>query len=168
MRAYKAYASAFLKEGGKIFVPEIDGKVVGFMKITFNEQPELFGRFADTGNTGQTVVHKEFCGIGVGTALLTNLAKLARGFGYKAVDFGGPEPDSEYDTDEFDPFLAKSNLYTFNLRAVSVKASEIERDYRGKLGDLSRTSPLNRLLAHRPITWKIQLSEYPLGSEGHT
>jgi len=155
---YKAFARFFLKEGGKIFVPEVDGKVVGFMEITFNEEPEPFGKFIDTGNSGQTEVHKEFCGIDVGTALLEHLTKLAGRLGYKAVDFGG----SEYETDELDQFFPKSNLKIFNLRLIKVKTEEIEKDGQGKLGELPRRSSLNSLLAYRPLTWKLQPVKYIL------
>jgi len=59
------------------------------MEITFNEEPEPFGKSIDTGNSGQTEIHKEFCGIGVGTTLVKHLTKLATKLDYKAVDFGG-------------------------------------------------------------------------------
>lgn len=159
LRTYRTFARFFLKEGGRIFVPEVDGRVVGFMEITFNEEPELFGRFIDTGNSGQTEVHKDFCGIGVGTALLKHLTELANRLGYKAVDFGG----SEYERDEFDQFLAKSKLETFNLRAVSVKASTLQRNGKGRLTDLSKTNSLDELLSRRPLTWKLQPVRYVLG-----
>lgn len=159
LRTYRTFARFFLKEGGKIFVSEVDGRVVGFMEITFNEEPSPFGRFVDTGNSGQTEVHKDFCGIGVGAALLKHLTELAKKLGYKAVDFGG----SEYETDEFDQFLAEKNLQILNLRAINARSSTIQGNDKGEFTHSSKTHSLNELLCQRPLTWKLQPVKYVLG-----